>query len=208
MRTWHVKHCRILERATNTYPENIACTEMLVACYFRFGPKDKLDVALAKLKQLAPDSKVVQVVDSVSEESAREFIEDMNKRVDRLFQIANGEDPELGAEALADLRRIIANFPKNRGYREKCAFALLGSGEKALALKEAERLAHDVPANHRAHFNLGQVFWHAGDPKRGRHYLELSMRYSQSDEEREDVCDAIATCEHWYGKQPASSQSD
>jgi len=197
----------VLERGTKAYPENASLLGMLVACYLRYGPEDRLNAALDTLKRLVPDSEVLRVLDSTNDESSREFLQEMDKRVHLLQQSATGEDPALRAAALADLRRIVANFPKNRGYREKYAFALLGAGEKAVALEQAERLARDVPANHPAHFNLGQVFWHSGDPERGRHHLELSLRYARSDDERRDVREAVATCEHWYGRQPASSHS-
>jgi predicted Zn-dependent protease len=180
---------------------------MLVICYLRYGPEDRLNEALNTLRRLAPDSEVLRIYDSNDDESSREFIEEMDERVVRLRQTASGEDPELKAAAIADLRRIVAHFPKNRRYREIYAFALLGVGEKAVALEQAERLANDVPANHPAHFNLGQIFWHSGDPKRGRHHLKLSLHYAESDDDRRDVHEAVATCEHWYGKEPADSQT-
>jgi tetratricopeptide (TPR) repeat protein len=197
----------VCERGTKAYPENAALFEGLVACYLRYGPEDRLNEALSTLKRLAPDSEVLRTLVSTKGESWREFIEEMNERVVRLWQIAKGEDPALKAAAIADLRRIVAQFPNNRVYREKYAWALLGVGEKVVALDQAERLANDVPANHPAHFNLGQIFWHSGDPKRGRHHLELSLHYAESDDDRRDVHEAVATCEHWYGKEPADSQT-
>jgi tetratricopeptide (TPR) repeat protein len=195
----------VLERGTKAYPENVSLLEMLVTCLLRFGPEDRLNTAVNTLRRLAPDSKVLRVVDSNDAESSRKFMEEMDERVVRLQQTATGQDPELRASALSELRRIVSSFPNHRGYREKYAFALLGAGEKPVALEQAKRLALDVPTNHPAHFNLGQIFWHAGDPERGRHHLELSLRYARSDEDRRDVREAVATCEHWYGRQAAGS---
>jgi tetratricopeptide (TPR) repeat protein len=198
----------VLERGTKAYPEEPALLEMLVACYLHSASEEKLDEALNTLKRLAPDSEVFRMLESTHDDSAREFAERMSQRIDRLVRTTNGKDLELRTAALADLRQIVARFPKNRRYRARYAFALMGAGEKEGALEQAERLADDAPPDHPTHFNLGQVFWHSGDPKRGRHHLELSLHYAESDDERRDVHQVVADLERRYLAELANSPID
>ena len=189
----------VLERATEAYPEHQALAEMLVACYLRFGPEEKAQEALGTLEQLAPDSEIFRIRDTVDEEGARAFAAEVSQRVENAFRIAASGDSELRAPAVAELRHAVASFPRNRRYRELYAFALMCAGEQEALHQQAERLAAEVPDDHAAHFNLGQMFWRAGDPKRGRHHLDLSLRYAKSDEEKRDVAEQIATLERYCG---------
>ena len=85
--------------------------------------------------------------------------------------------------------------PDNTAHRLRYAFALMVAGDNQAALQQAEVLAAFDSTDHAFHFNLGQVFWVAGDSKRGRAHLELALLYARDGDERRDVYEQLADFE-------------
>jgi hypothetical protein len=90
---------------------------------------------------------------------------------------------------------MVTTFPTNPNYRSVYAFALGLTGNKEEALTQAEIAAENAIEDHSLHFNLGQVFWMGGDDVRGRHHLELSIKFAATEEERQDALERIAYLE-------------
>jgi lipopolysaccharide biosynthesis regulator YciM len=71
-------------------------------------------------------------------------------------------------------------------------FAEIAQRRCAVAIELADDLARRRPSTHELHFNLGQVYWMAGDPERGRQHLTLAATLARDDQERLDVVERVA----------------
>jgi hypothetical protein len=125
-----------------------------------------------------------------------EVVVSMRERVSNL--VASGDDASPENATLTELRSIVSDLPDDYWFREKYAFALVAAGEKDAARGQAERLANEARDCHPAHFNLGLAFWLADDPRRARHHFEESIRFAESDSQRQDSYRQIEALERQY----------
>ncbi|WP_394839470.1 hypothetical protein LVJ94_21520 [Pendulispora rubella] len=181
----------VLEDGHAAFPSDVTVLEYLIACYLRTGPHARLDAALEKLERIAPQSRLLSIVaESAADAKDNDFVRQRQARADELVVAAMKGSGAGRQAALDDLARIVAGAPDNVGYRLAYAFALSMCGAVERAREHAEIVARAIGESHEQHFNLGQVFWRAGDQPRGKEHLELARRYAKTPKEHADV-DAI-----------------
>lgn len=181
-----------LEDGHKRFPDNIQVLEMLVYCYLRSGPEDRLQESLRELEQRDPDSRVLKTLANISAEQAAEFAQVQARRAhDLLGAVQSGDAGERQA-ALMGLARMVAEAPNNPEYRCSYAWALLLNTDYDHALEQAKLAEPLAGTSHTAHFNLGEIFWACGDPVRGRRHLDEAMLYAQTEQERRDVDEILA----------------
>ncbi|HEY0464060.1 MAG TPA: hypothetical protein VGC79_07620 [Polyangiaceae bacterium] len=181
---------RLLEGARRHFPLEPAILEILISCYLRDDPEGMLDETMRELDRVDPDSDILKALSGVDEVTPSTRAQ-VASRVDALFAQATQGEPASRHSALQGLRQIVANTPQNPAYREAYAFALLANDEHAQALEQARLLARGAGEGHAVHFNIGQIFWFAGDAERGRKHLDLASRYATSPEEQEEVLERV-----------------
>lgn len=182
----------ILEQGQKRFPNAEGILELLVACYLRKDPLNRLEPALKKLEKINPDSRLLQLVANIDDADSAAHAQQMSRRMQELMMQVQSANPELRKAAIEELRKIVTMYPSNLDYRLTYAFALCIVGQKTEAMQQAELLdQNDIPS-HVYHFNLGQIFWLCGDPVRGRQHLDLSLQYASNDQEKQDALERIA----------------
>ena len=181
----------LLERGTATYPKEVALLEHLVLCYLRHDPDGRREAALKCLERLDPHSEMLAIIKGLDDRQFNKHVDDMRHMTKALLKAVCEGKGEQRRAALADLARISEAFPSNSSYRLMYAFALMAESEMEKAREQAEHIARHEEPSHSFHFNLGQIFWISGDTERGRHHLELALRYAETDQDREDVHERI-----------------
>lgn len=182
-----------LEQGEKRFPEFAPILEHLAYVYCRTpGAQAQIDAVLQRLQRVAPDSSVLELSQSASLEEARAFSQRMRGRAFELMRICEGKDPQLVEAALRDLQKMVAMFAQSPEYRKTYAFALMISGRKNEALREAEILASFGDDSHDVHFHLGQIFAGCGDEVRGLRHLEQALESAPTAEDRQMTLDLIA----------------
>lgn len=182
----------ILEQGQKHFPEAEGVLELLIACYLRKDPQNRLKPVLKTLEKINPNSQLLQLVANIDDAERASYAQQMSRRMQELMMQVQAKDPELTKAAIEELRKIITMYPSNPDYRLTYAFALCIVGQCTEAMEQAELLdQNDIPS-HTYHFNLGQIFWLCGDPLRGRQHLDLSIQYASTDEEKQDALERIA----------------
>ena len=64
-----------------------AVLELLIECYMRHAPHNRLDTIAARLKEVAPQSGVLEVLAGVTDEKARDFVKQNSQRAQDLLGI-------------------------------------------------------------------------------------------------------------------------
>lgn len=185
----------VLEGGTAAFPKDVELLELLISCYLRHDPNQRLDPALKRLERMAPDSRALSILTNQDEEEGRQFVKNNQARADDLLRQVIQGDQTLRTAALQDLARLVNMYGDNPFYRGNYAFALMVCGQQAAALQQAAILENNPAATHSFHFNLGQVYWQCGDARKGRHHLQLAYDYAANDQERQDVKDRISDLE-------------
>ena len=192
---WLEQAVRVLEEGTAAFPKEVELLELLISCYLRHDPNNRLDSALKRLERIAPDSRALSILANQDEDEGRRFVENNQARADDLLQqVIQGDQTRRNA-ALQDLVGLVNMYGDNPFYRGNYAFALMVCGQPAAALQQAAILEKNPAATHSFHFNLGQVYWLCGDDKKGRQHLQLAYDYASNDQERQDVKDRISDLE-------------
>jgi len=127
----------------------------------------------------------------VSRRDTSDWERDMSQRVHHLLGQVVGDDPNVRAPALSDLRRIVQQYPQNPDYRVHYGFALMVIGDREEAARQARILDSVDEPSHSFHFNLGQIFYYCGDRVKGRAHLELAVKYANDEQERRDAWELI-----------------
>lgn len=192
---WLEQAITTLEAGTAAFPKDVDLLELLISCYLRHDPNDRLDPALKRLERMAPDSRVFSILANQDEEERRRFVENNQARADDLLQqVIQGDQTRRNA-ALQDLAGLVNMYSDNPFYRSNYAFALMVCGQPAAARQQAAILEKNPAPTHSFHFNLGQVYWLCGDEKKGRQHLQLASDYAANDQERQDAKDRIRELE-------------
>jgi tetratricopeptide (TPR) repeat protein len=192
----------LFERAAEVLEQGLAaCTdcqellENLSFCYLHADPKNRMNTVVDELEAIAPNSRILESLANVFREGGGPGSQTLSARVRMLMQEVGQKDEALSEAALRDLARIVDTNSDTTSYRLSFAFCLGMTGRTEAAKRQAERLEQVQNCEHGHHFNLGQIFWWCGDPDRGRHHLQLALRYATSEEEKKDVHDRIAELE-------------
>jgi tetratricopeptide (TPR) repeat protein len=195
--TWLGEAASVLEKGRAAFPAEPHILELLIACYLRHDPQNRLEDAISQLERIAPHSPVLQHLTDATNDQAREFVEQNAQRArDLLDTVCNsGSNAAAREAALNDLGRIVAMYPNNPDYRVTYSFALMAAGREEAALAQARTLADMPISSHSFHFNLGQIFWGCGDRERGRHHLNLALQYAENEQDRQDARERILDLE-------------
>lgn len=175
----------VLEEGHRLHPHSVPLLERLSHGYIRAGRLEDYDRILLSIERDAARSATLEALESGLDPSDAGDKRAFNQTlVGDVFQAGN---PRLREAALADLAQRAARLPHDEDLRTAYAFALLFAGERERAVEQGEWLLAKREASHELHFNLGQLFWKAGDEARGRHHLDLASELAGSDRERQDV---------------------
>jgi tetratricopeptide (TPR) repeat protein len=185
--SWLDEAISILEQGRQLFPDAVGILEYLARCYLSKDPYNRLEEVVKKLEKVAPDSKVLEILGDIDDSQSREFQEQQRQRTHKLLELSQSKDPKLRTAALQELQKIVGMSPENPEYRGIYAFALGAAGQYEAAIHQAQLVADIAPETHEMHFNLGQIFWLCGDVDRGRHHLELSLKYAKNEQQRQDV---------------------
>lgn len=179
----------VLEPVLAENPRYVEALEIKVAALIYTGDGAGLDKALIDLERLAPDSNILELYERMRR--AEDSGERAPRHVSDLLRLASGTGPEADA-ALASLRERNLRLPDDEEYAVALMFAEIAQRRCAVAIELADDLARRRPSTHELHFNLGQVYWMAGDPERGRQHLTLAATLARDDQERLDVVERVA----------------
>jgi tetratricopeptide (TPR) repeat protein len=183
----------VLEVAQAMEPRNAEVLELLAYLYVLIHDNRQHDM-LRQLEEVAPDSRVLAAF-TVSEEDVTRGMGDRRARAESLFEVAVTRIRTPDAEAaLAELRLVARNSPRNREFRGMLMFGEYVNGNMAQAVALAESLAAEPDLSHGEHFNIGQVFW-SHDEERGRAHLAAAYDKASTEQERRDVDEIIAMLE-------------
>lgn len=184
----------LLDVGKQRHPDDASILELLINCYLRYDPEQRLERTIRELELVDPESDVLKTLSRRSPEDD-DILRRISERINALFEQATAGESSLRQAALNGMRDIVLNAPNNPHYRVAYAFALLANGFQAEALKHATLLSTEIIEEHALHFNLGQIFWMCGDAERGRRHLELALGYAATNEERQDVLARIRDLE-------------
>ncbi|GAB7193420.1 hypothetical protein NUM3379_41300 [Kineococcus sp. NUM-3379] len=180
----------LLEDLHERLPREPEVLQLLALLYSGPRPGPRLHEVLLLLEDVEPDSPTLQALDGHRRGEAAERSAAGDARARELLVAAMEGGP--GAEAaVASLRALVQRFPDSLNRRSMLMFALLGVSDVEGALVEARWLEALPGPDHERHFNLGQVFWSAGDTERGAHHFAEAHRLARDDEQRRDVLEAV-----------------
>jgi tetratricopeptide (TPR) repeat protein len=120
---------QILEQGEKLYPDAIPILEHLAFVYFRTpGTDNRINAMFEKLHRLAPDSPVLRVGQSATNEEAENFSKRMRGRANELMQQCQSNEPTLVEASLLELQKMVTMFAQSPEYRKVYAFALMIAG--------------------------------------------------------------------------------
>jgi tetratricopeptide (TPR) repeat protein len=192
---WFSDAVAILETGLAACADRREILEHLGYYYAQSDPNRRLDATLRQLEQEVPDSNILESLANLFREGGGPDFEGLTDRARLLMQEAGRPDKALVEAAIRDLVRIVDGHPGSISYRLIYAFALVMAERRGEALRQAEGLSELSNHVHSFHFNLGQIFWCAGDPVRGRHHLELAIQFATDEQQERDARDQIAELE-------------
>jgi tetratricopeptide (TPR) repeat protein len=183
----HEAPTRLLEQVNAEDPQNVEALELLALCYLKTGHEGKLNATLRELERLAPDSRIWQVLDRPIPDAAVDaHTRNIRARTSRLFEEVQGGGPGADA-ALESLRTLSRQFPGNMTCHEAAMWALTMTGHVDEGLVHAEWIAQQPDLGHGSHFNVGQIFWHAGQHERAEHHLLEAFHLAADQQEAADA---------------------
>lgn len=170
----------ILKRARTTHPRSVPLIELEALTAARLGLNQDLDAALKRLSRLDPDSKVLELSSSRTDDGdAIRWVESSWEAI----RNSGSHDPEVSTSALAELEGRAAFFPYSSTHKINFALGLISAGRTALAAQVAEAAALLDDGSFADAYNLGVIFESADRPELARkHYGDALARAVTDDE--------------------------
>lgn len=189
---WLDEATSVLEMGLEDFPNDVTMMENLVLCYLFRGDDSRLDALLKELEKLAPHSTVFDILNNLDDKDSEQFLQrKLNHAYSLVAHVQSGDD-KLKSAALHELQRMVAMARSNIDYRIAYSWALLSAGKRTEALNQALIMEKTPRQTHEFYFNVGQIFWHSGDPGKGKYYLEKSSQYATNDKDKQDTTKVIA----------------
>ncbi|WP_107481961.1 tetratricopeptide repeat protein [Streptomyces sp. JHA26] len=177
-------------RAHEEAPEDPETLETFILGLLHGGSDDELSDALRALERVAPHSQVLTMT--------RDLSVDPRTRADADAYHTHMRD--VARRALAgdraaedELRLTIQKFPQNFQYRVDLLFAVHNRGDRVETRRLVDELAAEPSADHFVHFHIAQFYWFLGEHERGRRHFALAYETAATEEDREDVREAVRT---------------
>jgi tetratricopeptide (TPR) repeat protein len=116
----------------------------------------------------------------------------INLVTDYALQHAQSQDSTLRAEAIRDMKEIVAQCPSIPDFRMGYALTLALTGQFTDALEQANIVIETAEESHSTYVNLGEMFQYCNELEQAKHYFELALQCATNEEERQDALQAIA----------------
>lgn len=181
----------LLCEAEQRHKRSVAVLEHLAMITLQTGRDAELDRVIRTLESIDPTSRVLRILDETTEESGREWAENVDATQAQLLEAAGSPDEHEAEAAVRELARWARSFPANSTYAVNHAFGLIMRGQD----DEAQQVARDAlrieDGSFADAFNIGQILCSTNAQREGLELLREAARRAGSDEEREIVTEAL-----------------
>lgn len=177
-------------------PSDQMALEHLLATQLKVGSEEEVKEVARKLHAIAPNSPILtELLDSHEGSLADDFADELTSRVWQLTTQLADDNVAVREAAVADLAKIVAQFPGNSRYRTFYALALMAVDRINDSVRQAQIVSRSESLGFEQHFNLVLVYEAAGELEAVRAHLTKAEHLATDPEDFEVVADARARLE-------------
>ncbi|BCY08915.1 lipopolysaccharide assembly protein LapB [Actinoplanes sp. L3-i22] len=190
----------LLTSAAERFPDDVRFLELLATCYLSQSDDERLDPLISQIERLSPESPMLPRLKALFQGRKMEdgpILGPSEPEAEAWLQQAVEGRPS-AESAVQELGRLANRFPGNLQYRVFYALALFVRGHGDEAVRQADALAPLVGRDYIGNYNVGQIYTFCGQPVKGRRHLEIALAVAQTDGDRADASEMLATSQKLF----------